>query len=117
MNVALLKKIRARILRHPSKFRMDVYTCGTAHCIGGWACVLAGKTLDPLTNETTNGGQPWNVAGAILRLKPAQRNRLFHQWEWPEQFQEKYHAAKRRDRRARIAAARIDHFIATNGAE
>lgn len=139
MNVELLEKVKAAILAEPKAFDMgtwhritsphlgyshwgdtlcdslDEYSseivlgCNTTHCIAGWAEVIAaadGRVFDSLDTE--------HNAKRLLGLDYTQARRLFYADEWPFPFDRDYkYAAKR----AKIAAARIDHFIATNGEE
>lgn len=135
MNVELLQQIKARILAEPDAFRMDTWSCGTAHCIAGWACALVGDPVDatahslPMYQTTASGRYPPEVAAEALELGPYVRDdiclsdSLFMDSEWPDEFLDAFvevediHTPEARRQRAEIAAARIDHFIATNGAE
>lgn len=116
MNVELLRKIAAVIQEKPSKFDM-VYLhsdregepsdrdCGTSHCIAGWAGVLLDKDIG-------NGN-----FRRVARCSEKAESRLLFDENWPEPFRSRYQKAKQRRTRAKVAAARIEHFIATNGAE
>jgi hypothetical protein len=42
MNRELLQRVRDQIASHPEEFDWTQYECGTAACIAGWACRLAG---------------------------------------------------------------------------
>jgi hypothetical protein len=127
MNVALLEKIAEKIqLVDARLFDMErfgyekcppvegIYECGSAHCIGGWACALSGaddfnheaamQALDitqeqanllfyPKAVKSLNGRLDHDDEGSVIYL--------FGGWDaTPEQ-----------------GAARIRHFIATNGTE
>jgi hypothetical protein len=118
MNVALLKKIKSRILREPQKFRMDRWSCGTAHCIGGWACVLAKDPPVPSLNYgwTRSGWMVQSRAAEVLDIQGCSHD-LFDICYWPDPFRGAYHRARTRKQRAVVAAQRIDHFIATSGRE
>lgn len=128
MNIELLQEIKARILAEPDSFRMDTWTCGTAHCIAGWAVLLSGLTIANPDAETfaqrlTDGRTPDMAATQVLDIpadpddwdSPAER--LFHVGDWPAEFEEAYEDAGSRSERAQIAANRIDRFIDTDGAE
>lgn len=132
MNVELLETIKARILAEPDAFRMDQWTCGTAHCIAGWALKLSGVDLTnpggfPWEQLTVGGEEPSAAAAKVLDLsteedaewdtQPSEAGRLFHVSSWPSAFEDRYCDAEERAARAQIAAERIDHFIATGGAE
>jgi hypothetical protein len=107
MNVKLLRRIQRKILELAESpktkplFDMRHFTgysrCGTSHCIGGWAREMTGK--------------PIKVA---LDVYGEEASRLFYCDLWPKKFQgrkEPYLPTPKQ------AVARIDHFIATNGAE
>lgn len=125
MNVALLKKIKARILAKPNAFRMDRWSCGTAHCIAGWACVLNGVKPTKLyvgaadRSVTPDGTYVETRAADLLGLESADlggnAERLFYEYEWPARFRSDPTVGRKL--KAKRAAARIDHFIATGGAE
>lgn len=135
MNVPLLLEIKARILAEPDAFRMDVWTCGTAHCIGGWALSL--NDVPMILGEfgwVTVPTNDQNASTEIARLLDVSRDsdgedgesgeelpspfgRLCFLEEWPRQFFERYEDAVSRQGKAAVAAERIDHFIATDGAE
>lgn len=118
MNVELLKKVATKLrrMRHKEHFDMDSYVgetdCGTAACIAGWACLLSG--LKPEHVGFVQGC-------AVLGLNDSDAKRLFFATRWPARFRrsdtdiqwandEIYNDPK-------VAAARIEHFIATNGEE
>lgn len=138
MNVELLQQIKAHILADPDAFRMDTWSCGTAHCIAGWALIL---TNDPVVNPNA---EPWEQrtlcerdpgekAAEILGISTeddgdedqddfyddttSEAKRLFHVNQWPDDFESRYELSDSRIARAITAAERIDHFIATNGQE
>lgn len=140
MNVPLLQEIRARIVAEPDAFRMDVWSCGTAHCIAGWALVLNGMTVGnpeegAVFQRLSDGRRPMPVAAELLGIghygpdnesfEETESDRLFCTYAWPSDFEERYESYDDDDKngslvrraRAQIAAERIDHFIATNGAE
>lgn len=135
LNVKLLEKVKAHILEKPRRFVMRTFIyrkedagmsvfmadgpetkfvkfeeCGTAACIGGWA-VLLNDGID---------AKPLNLrqrAIKLIGLKSVTGDELFEVSFWPRQFREPYYAAKTQRTRAKVAAARIDHFIATKGTE
>lgn len=135
MNVKLLQKVKQAILDHPKQFEMDRWFqdslrfglkgynvkpaggCGTAACIGGWAQHLSfGKsTLAETKLKTFYEIAP--DAYKLLKLSSDTGQRLFVQGEWPTPFRTDYIKAKTPLQRAKAAAARIDHFIATKGRE
>jgi hypothetical protein len=111
MNVKLLRKIKKHILAYPKTFAMSFWQeprrvsesrpCGTAACIGGWA-----KLLTKDRKLTAADALGLSHQGAWL---------LFNMHRWPSRFQTK--AKEETAAFARNAAARIDHFIATDGRE
>lgn len=128
MNIGLLQQVKARILAEPNAFRMDTWSCGTAHCIGGTALLLVG---DPIVNpedqawfqHTATGEEAGDAAARVLGLSKeggndSEAERLLHEESWPYEFSGKSHEeGVSRAKRAQIAADRIDHFIATGGRE
>jgi len=132
MNVKLLRKIQEHILAEPRRFRMSGYSfvsapgtivgpseycgdirqvvpeCGTMACIAGWATGLDG-------GDIANAGA--DTGAQHLQLPELVADRLFFMSQWPEKFSEAYRSATTVAAKAQIAAERIDHFIATEGAE
>jgi hypothetical protein len=103
MNIPLLEKIADHIVRFPKLFNMHGFKgcttdCGTQHCIGGWACEFSGS--DSFSN--------W-AARKALELTQDQSDLLFFPSN-DETFGGWYATAEQ-------GAARIRHFIATNGTE
>jgi hypothetical protein len=127
LNVKLLRKIKKHILKEPRRFfmydviqtgqpRKETYTddrgkqvkfpsCGTAACIAGWACVLNQAPVS------------MREAEYLLGINGQEGTNLFLVDFWPQPFQDKFNNAKTGIVRAKIAAARIDHFIQTKGAK
>lgn len=114
MNVRLLRRIAKVIQEKPELFNMlhfKIQTdCGTSHCIGGWAEHFTGK-------EATEA----------LDLTYDQAERLFYVSAgskplWPRRF-----LGRKKKGLSNVgswwrptpkqAAARIEHFIKTKGAE
>lgn len=123
MNTELLLKVKAAILAEPLNFDMTDWfmpdkesPCGTTACIAGHAAVIS------IGAESLKEGQRYwfeelpNI-GEILGCDFWQKGRLCYVEQWPEDFLDRYLKADNRTERALIAADRIDHFIATNGAE
>lgn len=83
--------------------------CGTVACIAGWALLLGKQRLVE--------GSPWysveRRAEKILGLSKDSGESLFRVYGWPARLCEKYRSATTPAKRAKIAAARIDHLIAT----
>jgi hypothetical protein len=108
INTRLLRRIQKHILTIPKKlFDMDNWSevvfnrgkeCGTAHCIGGWACALKGSKYFGHAD-----------AKALLGLDDEQATRLFMGDSWPRGFGG-WKATPQQ------AVARIDKFIESKGA-
>lgn len=147
MNVRLLRRIQKQILKEPKQFDIDTWfaidshapNCGTTACIAGWAIALSKKQTPLVAAKSIrkNFGRPsilllsWSQAKDIepkarraLELTPAQAERLFHIGGWPDEFVNRHHENRDHEddyhwvkHKATVAADRIDHFIATKGAE
>ncbi|HEY0004402.1 MAG TPA: hypothetical protein VGB17_06295 [Pyrinomonadaceae bacterium] len=138
MKTRLLKKIQQAILEHPAHFDMDEWgaryklenlvhdeppesNCNTTACIAGWACVLTNSHPTFEWKELPGFGlcvdDHEHHTGSLLGLNQKQVDRLFYTCFWPKRFEARYERAKKNTTKARIAAERIDHFIATKGAE
>lgn len=118
MNTQLLRRIQEKIKAEPHNFVMSQWHCGTAHCIGGWAQVLAPSKMDLPNHFAT-----WD-AGKILELSYPQELLLFYICNWPKQFYDDYAkwdffppSPESLAKQAEIACERIDHFILTEGRE
>lgn len=129
LNVKLLRKIQKHILAEPKRFIMGWWNeksspgeplndfemcstipkCGTAACIGGWALILSGENPDLMRSVS-------KAAGALLGIENDAANRLFDSYAWPNRFR-RFRELKSPAARVKVAVARIDHFIKTNGAE
>lgn len=111
MNTELLLRVKAQILKDPKHFDMSDWEektdCGTCRCISGWAVALSGNS----SLEPNQGHIPLELSG------DDQRERLFFNDNWPHKFQQAYGEGIYASDRAQAAADRIDHFIATEGAE
>lgn len=131
LNVRLLRRIKRHILEEPNRFFMEgvvktgppggqfttlsrfifsdlplnVPPCGTAACIHGWTALFHGKTV----NQTDDLSFAWSAKK--LGLPRGSVLGLFLAYRWPEPFACRYAKATRPSRRAKIAAARIEHLI------
>lgn len=118
MNIKLLQQIKTAILAEPDAFRMDTWSCGTAHCIAGWALHLnalkiADVSLPAHQQLLVDGRTPDAVADELLGID--EDAGLFNVSDWPWSFQTRYEAAMSRAERAAIAAEVIDAFIVNDG--
>lgn len=147
INIRLLRQVAKQISEEPRRLDMNVLTdlrapedagnppCGTVGCIAGWSCVLSGSRPKPLLAPTLF----WGKGRRLLGLTEVQGERLFnvpadaiyeqervlygvtdkrepHRY-WPIKFAKRYAKAKTPRGRMLATVARIEHFIATKGAE
>lgn len=83
--------------------------CGTAACIAGWTLILSGREPFKADNEAQNDA---TTAAKLLGLTYGEDN-LFFLCDWPRKFAAPYEKAATATKRAKIAAARIEHLITT----
>jgi hypothetical protein len=104
--------------------------CGTIGCIAGTACILGGeltydvKFFGGLELRSYHGPHRgwYRTAVDLLGLSDEQADRLFYkdysEVHWPESFAAEYEANQDNpEERVKILRRRVEHFIATNGAE
>lgn len=113
MNVELLRKIAAVIQEKPELFDMQYFnwrnSCGTSHCIGGWAEDMTGLPMQEALNiSNLEARRLFYVDGDFSDEEEGDEG------GWPKQFHGVPEPWKPTPQQA---AARIEHFIATNGAE
>jgi hypothetical protein len=115
MNIERLLAIKEAILKEPQRYNQtwfripDYSSCGTAHCIGGWAVALFGSPSDTFNSQS---------AQKILDLNREQAENLF--FEDPAGFEKIWAEPDETftlEDRAKLAAKRIDFFIKTNGTD
>lgn len=122
MNIDLLLEVKEKILQQPYNFGMNAWDgrnsldeeCETAHCIGGWGVFLMRQKAVNFRDFQLSSLRE------LFQIDEEQDERLFHTDSWPHQFENAYEdAQQKRDLRlcAKVAAKRIDHFIATEGRE
>lgn len=135
MNVKLLNEIKEMVLAEPRRLNMygwgvtglqygentDDLTppCGTVACFAGWAILLK---LKPEVTQVRSvpffvDEDPQESAERYLRLSREQSDKLFFTDNWPKRFSNRYRLADTPQKRAAIAAKRIDFFVATNGTD
>ncbi len=134
MNVKLLKKVRAEILKRPTQVNMQewfgrkrakrgfpkIEACGTTGCIAGWIFTIGQdyntiKTAKKEFYQTLSFGDVGERAGVLAEID--NQSDLFFIQYWPEQFQKRLAKAKSPAEYAKVVADRITHFIKTNGDE
>jgi hypothetical protein len=108
--------------------------CRTRACIGGWAILLkkprVWKDFIKVSNAASYSadigevisGDVHDEARGVLGLDRTQSCKLFYHngsgdGGWPELFETAYDNAKSAKQRAKVTVQRIEHFIATDGAE
>jgi hypothetical protein len=130
--VQRLRKISAFILKQPKRFnikeglvnsyeavgQLEQPPCGTACCYAGAGYIIGKnlrninklyvqwRTVQEYSQEFLGFGTDWEM-----------RDRLFYEQNWPVFYQQAYTQSKSAKERAFVGAARIEHFIATNGDE
>lgn len=137
MNVKLLQEVARQILASPAQLNMSMWfvvtdpcgdrlehgsasiarnpalspvsNCQTTACIAGWTCALR--------PELVQGPDAASAAQRLLGLDMSQSQRLFYKGSWPNRFVVNYDTSPSPAARARVTAERIEHFIATGGAE
>lgn len=133
--IELLTDIKFNILACPETFRMESEfqpekqsPCGTAACIAGHSCAIqfeAEKLVDAQDKTSYGSQSPMALSREFLGLDRKQSERLFylstHAWwdegKWPAKLEKRYWASTTPEDRAKVAAERIDLFIATRGNE
>lgn len=132
-SIKLLRQVKRAILANPdfyyqNRWVSDISPCGTTCCIAGWAdFVVNGKEAHTARAKELFVG-PWEqwkhagkwmrVAAEALDITPEEAERLTEgSSDWPQHLREEYGAAPSNKKRAVVAAKRIEHFIATGGAE
>jgi hypothetical protein len=58
---SLMKQIANEVINRPGSLKMNDWHCGTAHCIGGWACVL-----NPLAKQIEKENSTFIASVAVL---------------------------------------------------
>lgn len=126
MNTELLLKVKAAILAEPKTFQMWQWVetdsdspCGTSACIAGHA-VAIDRGMKRLNGLLSMDESIESKGCQALELTPKQANTLFFRVHWPTNFSEDYEDEMDNGSAigmAQSAAARIDHFIATDGRE
>jgi hypothetical protein len=90
--VDLLERVAEQIEREPERYEQrhwetQLESCGTAHCIGGWAMHFAGlRYVDDdhvvELNESVVVGEPHDVMAQLLNFTPSAAMALCHSdWE------------------------------------
>lgn len=129
-NIKLLKKVRAMILKRPDQFVMCAWFndlnavggipghCGTAACIGGWAITLSERRFKSMPKKARAfvisndcAENPLPVARKVLNISEDESLRLFNMNNWPIEYRRAYYNANSAKAVAKVAAARINHFI------
>jgi len=133
----LLRRVEKAILKEPRRMRMNTFgdkrsrkntknipPCATQACIGGHIVWQLNPVL--FTRAVEEGDIDWieHRARQALQLTQVEANRLFlfKSWNygsegWPKEFSVAYNKAKTPHKRAKVAVARIEHFIRTDKKE
>ena len=133
LNVELLRKVQAQILKEPRQFLMELFfysgpryrdlgpeevipNCGTAACIAGWAIAIDRQMTPKEAHEATRyeEGDDTRRGAEALRISRKQAETLFFTEYWPGEFRDRYEDDQRPEARAKVAADYIDYFIKVN---
>ena len=131
LNVRLLRRVKEKILKHPSHFNMSHWlvqkdpewdrimideavnpedlknnTCGTVGCIAGWTVAQCGFKKTDFVNTNIR-----RLASEKLGLTTWAAVVLFLTDHWPDKLQERYDSVTTARSKARIAAEAIEWFI------
>ncbi len=115
MNKPRLRAVAARIVKRPDKY-LQIAFCGTKCCIGGHAVLAFGSKDDKRNFAFGRADLMFHAGRKALGLTTKQADRLFVR-AWPDAFEPAWDSSVPAKQRARLAAARIRHFIATEGRE
>lgn len=125
MNTRLLRRIQRYILEEPKRIDMEFFLtreiegycptyppCGTVGCIACWACILT------LGGDFSDNFNTDDIAAEKIGLSAVQRDNLFFDPRWPQEFQFRLAETKPQTAEyARVVSDRIEHFIKTKGRE
>lgn len=146
MNVELLEKVARHIEANPDQFNMDWWlnhehqtsfnkirkmfgmmvreSCTTTGCIAGWAYLLGNDKDRHELLEDYLGGKSYEYYPEAMFLTDVSKllgvespDALFYKEYWPPQFKEALYNATTTAEAAAVSAARIRHFVATEGKE
>ena len=128
MNVTLLRKVAAKILEEPKQFDMSwwflagrapgiIPNCGTAACIAGWGIAIDRKISHEMARRMAANHNVSHEASKAFGLHDRQADCLFSVSRWPERFRKQYKKRVSPLAKAKVAVARIEHFIKTEGRE
>jgi hypothetical protein len=112
--VVLKKDYRSEKIYDWGEFSHKFPPCNTTGCIAGWTVLLKEK-VESSSFAVSDSQRIAKRAEALLGLDENQSYRLFG--GWPQEFQRPYEMARSAAKRAKIAVARIEHFIKTKGQE
>lgn len=105
LNVELLRRTQRLILKNPTRFDIDQ---DPEWSIEGYVVIAAGLRPDRVDDC-------YSTARKLLGISASQADQLFIGYQWPLKFCRQYRPepSTRREfkRNARVAHARIDHFI------
>lgn len=124
-SIIRLRQVKAAILAQPhfyaqNRWVSSISKCGTTCCIAGWAdFIFNGKKTHEARAKEWSVADEWvEVAADALDISFDEAEILCSgSTEWPEGLSADYAASYTDEERAQVAAARIEHFIKTGGAE
>jgi hypothetical protein len=94
---------------------LSTLECGTALCIGGWTCLLAGDTVyNAGALSVDKDGNTKDIEERAMDLLGLEDTALFAVGTWPAGLQERYFEAKTKTERVEIGIKAILHFTEGN---
>lgn len=122
-NVRLLRRIARKALKAPEAVQMapwgarvkkdEAHPCGAVGCIAGTAVLLDSPHMFSALVKARYHAN-WQDAGMkALGLLQHEAESLFYVSLWPAAFAIRHHTAPTPKAKARVIAARIEHFIKT----
>lgn len=139
MNIERLQAVKAAILKEPRNALMEEFharpantiggfripgstgsynsahdaSCGTAHCIAGWAVAIFGDSMyeQGIAFVDDYACELLEIEHGTLGCWPG----LFYLDEWPDDLYDRYMESRTDQERAEAMAAAIDSYIETGG--
>jgi len=108
--IALLHKVKEKILKNPRQLEMSTWDCGTAACIAGWMARIEGVYIPSscfyLHEWRAYVRSSLGVTGSVSKLVSVS--------DWDQDLKEDYLLTTDINTRAKTACRAIDRFIAAN---
>ncbi len=139
LNIALLEKVKAKILEEPDQFVMSTYfsdnrffadspevipNCGTAACIAGWALAIDAeenpKEANTRIQKLMFSSPSVDYGTLAIRLLGLPNREMFVVDAWPLNYRYDWYNAvndKNKKKQVEIAVKVIDYYIKLYGDE